>query len=156
YVARLTYRFFPRTDVALVLDDERSVRLEGMDRPLTPADYDFIVYGGQDDTNDVRRVRRGIAPRVLPALRDAETAPQSWRPSPLRAPLDRLPLDSTNLASTAAAVATAVDQLRLDPNVGTLEGHLTTRLQAMTGPRLPLTPTLGFASTEPDELVRAV
>lgn len=156
YVARLTYRFFPRSEVAIVLDDENVVRLEHVDRPLTPADYDFVVYGGHDETSDVRRVRRDIALRVLHALRDAETDLQTWRRNPLRDLLERLPLDPANLDATAVAVAAAVDQLRHDPSVGTLEGHLVTRLQAMTGPRLPLTPTLGFASSEPDELVRAV
>ncbi|MEA2497371.1 MAG: putative ATP-dependent endonuclease of the family, partial [Thermoleophilaceae bacterium] len=157
YVARLTYRYFPRAEVAIVVNDaEAEVRVDSIDRPLTVADYDFIVYGGQDETNDVRRVRRDIALRVLHALRDAETDLQSWRRNPLRDLLERLPLDSANLNATALAVAAAVDQLRLDPNVGAMETHLATRLHAMTGPRLPLTPTLGFASTEPDELVRAV
>nr|WP_055714472.1 TOPRIM nucleotidyl transferase/hydrolase domain-containing protein [Streptomyces torulosus] len=70
--------------------------------------------------------------------------------------LERLPLDPVNLEATASAIATAVDQLTKDGNVAKLEGHLTDRLQAMFGPRLAVQPTLGFASSKPDELIRAV
>lgn len=154
YVARLTYRFSPRPDVAIFTDGE--LRVLTADRPLTPQDYEFVVFGGMDETNDMGRVRRDVALRVLHALRDAESDLQTWRRNPLRDLLEGLPLDPRNLSATATAMASAVAQLGLDPNVATLEGHLGSRLAAMTGPRLPITPTLGFASSDPDELIRAV
>ena len=61
-----------------------------------------------------------------------------------------------NLEATASAIATAVDQLTKDGNVAKLEEHLTNRLGAMFGPRPAIQPTLGFASSKPDELIRAV
>lgn len=156
YVAKMTYRFQPRPSVAIIDGEDRLIRIESSGRPFAIQDYEFVVYGGEDQANDIRRVRRDIAVRVLNALRDAEGDLKTWRRNPLRDLLERIPLDPANLKATASAVSTAVDQLRSDPNVSVLEQHLSTRLTSMTGPRLPVTPTLGFASSEPDELLRAV
>ncbi|MFD6967401.1 ATP-dependent endonuclease [Streptomyces sp. NPDC059949] len=152
YVARLTYRFTLRAEVATTPGPQ----VEPTARPLTAKDYDAIVFAGASETNDVRAIRREVALRVLPALRDAEGDLHNWRRSPLRDLLERLPLDPVNLEATASAIATAVDQLTQDDNVAKLEGHLTDRLGAMFGPRLAVQPTLGFASSKPDELIRAV
>ncbi|MFJ5851277.1 ATP-dependent nuclease [Streptomyces sp. NPDC092903] len=152
YVARLTYRFAPRAEVSTA----PGPRVEPTARPLNAKDYDAIVFAGASETNDVRAIRREVALRVLPALRDAEGDLHNWRRSPLRDLLERLPLDPLNLEATASAIATAVDQLTQDENVAKLEGHLTDRLGAMFGPRLAVQPTLGFASSKPDELIRAV
>ncbi|MER8236145.1 AAA family ATPase [Streptomyces sp. NPDC094049] len=152
YVARLTYRFAPRTEITTA--DGSQVQPTG--RPLTPKDYDVVVFAGDRETNDVRAIRREVALRVLPALRDAEGDLQNWRRSPMRDLLERLPLDPENLEATATAIATAVDQLTKDGNVAKLEGHLTDRLGDMFGPRMAPQPTLGFASSKPDELIRAV
>lgn len=155
YRARLTYRFGPRAQVETRASD-LGVELVNGEDPLRIVDYDFVVFGGDDEANDMRRVRRDVAIRVLHALRDAETDLQSWRRNPLRDLLERLPLDPANLLATAQAVAGAVGQLTQDPNVGKLQTHLVSRMQDMTGPRLPMDPTLGFASTQPDELIRSV
>ncbi|MFG6294154.1 ATP-dependent nuclease [Streptomyces rochei] len=152
YTARLTYRFAPRTEIETAAGP--AVQVTG--RSLTAQDYDFVVFAGVSETNDVRRIRREVAVRVLPALRDAEADLHNWRRSPLRDLLERLPLDPANLEATVSAIATAVDQLTKDANVAKLEQHLTDRLQAMLGPRLAVEPTLGFASSQPDELIRAV
>lgn len=151
YTARLTYRFAPRAVI-----ETASSSLQLTERPLTTQDYDFIAFAGVSETNDVRTIRREVALRVLPALRDAEGDLRNWRRSPLRDLLERLPLDPANLQATASAVATAVDQLTKDDNVAKLERHLTGRLGAMFGPRLAVQPTLGFASSKPDELIRAI
>ncbi|MYT91909.1 AAA family ATPase [Streptomyces sp. SID8359] len=152
YVARLTYRFAPRTEIATA----EGSHVQPTDQPLTAKDYDVVVFAGDRETNDVRAIRREVALRVLPALRDAEGDLQNWRRSPMRDLLERLPLDPVNLEATASAIATAVDQLTKDGNVTKLEGHLTDRLGAMFGPGLAVQPTLGFASSKPDELIRAV
>lgn len=152
YTARLTYRFAPRTEI----ETNAGPALQVTGRPLTTQDYDFVVFAGESETNDFRRIRREVALRVLPALRDAEADLHNWRRSPLRDLLEGLPLDPANLRATASAIATAVDQLTKDANVAKLEKHLTDRLQAMLGPRLAVEPTLGFASSQPDELIRAV
>ncbi|WP_432854875.1 AAA family ATPase [Amycolatopsis sp. CA-161197] len=151
YTARLTYRFAPRADATM---SNSALRSTG--RPLTAQDYEFVVFAGDNEASDVRRIRREVALRVLPALRDAEGDLRSWRRSPLRDLLERLPLDQANLEATATAIATAVNQLTQDKNVAKLENHLVDRLGAMFGPRLAVQPTLGFASSKPDELIRAV
>lgn len=80
YIARLTYRFAPRVEVHTTADSG----LQPSERPLTARDYDFIAFGGADETSDIRAIRREVALRVLPALRDAEGDLQNWRRSPLR------------------------------------------------------------------------
>lgn len=152
YVARLTYRFAPRAEVAT----GDGSQVQPTSRPLTAKDYDVIVFAGERETNDVRAIRREVALRVLPALRDAESDLHNWRRNPMRDLLERLPLDPVNLEDTASAITTAVNQLTKDGNVAKLEGHLSERLGAMFGPRLAVQPTLGFASSQPDELIRAV
>ncbi|MGA5444302.1 ATP-dependent nuclease [Streptomyces griseoincarnatus] len=151
YTARLTYRFAPRTEI-----DAAGRQTPVTGRPLTPQDYDFIVFGGDNESNDIRSIRREVVLRVLPALRDAESDLQYWRRNPLRDLLERLPLDPANLAATADAVAAAVDQLTKDTNITKLEQHLSDRLKEMLGPRLAIAPALGFASSKPDELIRSV
>ncbi|MET7435149.1 MULTISPECIES: Scr1 family TA system antitoxin-like transcriptional regulator [Streptomyces] len=89
-------------------------------RPLTAKDYDVVVFAGERETNDVRAIRREVALRVLPALRDAEADQHNWRRSPMRDLLERLPLDPVNLEATASAIAPAVNQLTKDNNVAKL------------------------------------
>lgn len=151
YTARLTYQFFPR--VAVDPSDDADARPK---KSLTAQDYDFRVFAGDSEANDVRAIRREVTLRVLTALRDAENELRNWRRSPLRDLLERLPLNEKNLESTASAIATAVAELTKDGNIAKLEDHLENRFSAMLGPRLAVQPTLGFASSQPDELIRAV
>lgn len=150
YTARLTYRFSPRAEI----DPRDGAQLA--QRPLIAQDYEFIVFGGANEGTDVRPIRRDVAVRVLPALRDAESDLQNWRRSPLRDLLERLPLDTGTLTATSDAISAAVEQLTKDPNVSKLQQHLSRRLAAMLGQRLAVEPTLGFASSQPDELIRSV
>lgn len=148
--ARLTYRFAPKPDLGILTGAHVSPR------PLTAQDYDFIVFGGLRETTEVWPIQRDLAVRVLPALRDAENDLKNWRRSPLRDLLERLPLDDATLMSTTAAITEAVDQLTKDANVAKLQEHLTRRFGAMLGQRMAVEPTLGFASSQPDELIRSV
>lgn len=149
YRARLTYRFAPK--VPLNADDT-----DGPGDILIPDDYEATVFGGVDENNDVSRIRRYVALRVLHALRDAEGDLKSWRTNPLRDLLENLPPDPANLTATATAMQATIDQLGSDPSVVSLQAAIAARLSAMAGQRLPLDPSLGFASSRPDELVRAV
>jgi putative ATP-dependent endonuclease of the OLD family len=155
YTARLTYRFYPRSS-GPESAGAGTGNGEGESRALTPQDYEFIVFGGENEADDIRSIRRDIALRVLPALRDAEHDLQSARRNPLRDLLELLPMDPANLEATAAIVASAMDQLAEDPSVSELEERLSTRLREMLGSRFLFEPTLGFTSSRPDELVRAV
>lgn len=155
YTARLTYRFFPRRGS----DEGEASGKQGSGKPsvpLTSQDYDFVVFGGLAEGDDIRSIRRDIAMRLLPALRDAESDLQSWRRNPLRDLLECLPIEPDKLTATANAIAAAVDELTKDKNVGALQTHLSNRLGDMLGPRFSVEPTLGFASTRADELLRAV
>ncbi|WP_063002401.1 ATP-dependent nuclease [Nocardia mikamii] len=152
YIARLTYRFAPRTTVETGADGG----LQQVAKTLTAQDYDFVAFAGTNELNDVRPIRRELAVRVLPALRDAENDLRNWRRSPLRDLLERLPLNPDTLKATASAIGVAVEKLTEDGNIAKLEQHLKDRLSAMFGPRLAVEPTLGFASSAPDELIRAV
>jgi putative ATP-dependent endonuclease of OLD family len=75
HIARLTYVFRKKADV------------EGL--PRSEADFEFKVFGGGDETRQVKAdVRRRICIDVLHALRDAEGELGTWRSSPLRPLLD--------------------------------------------------------------------
>lgn len=155
YTARLTYTFKPR--VAVPAAASAPAGSEGVaSRPLTTFDYEYTISGGHDASADIRRVRNFVSLKLLHALRDAESDLRNWRRNPLRELLELLPLDPVNLQDTADAMQNAVDQLTSDPNVAALETNISTRLALMAGPRLPINPRLGFASSEADELVRAV
>lgn len=85
--AQLTYQFRPiqkiETMAGVKIKDERPA--------LTEDDYDFVVFGGNDESNLVgSEVRKWLALVLLPALRDAEGDIQSWRKSPLRPLLERV------------------------------------------------------------------
>jgi putative ATP-dependent endonuclease of OLD family len=155
YTARLTYRFFPRRGSDAGEESGKQGSSEPPE-PLTSQDYDFIIFGGLAEGEDIRSIRRDIAMRLLPALRDAENDLQSWRRNPLRDLLERLPIQPDKLTATASAIAAAVNELTKDENVGALQTDLSNRLGDMLGPRFSVEPTLGFASTRADELLRAV
>ena len=76
-VARLTYRFQPKANL-------------GRD-PESLADYEYIVFGGDDPEMSVApSLRRMLPLDVQVALRDAEKDLSSWRNSPLRPLIEEL------------------------------------------------------------------
>ena len=151
--ARLTYVFRPRAATSVpfegATDDQGT-------SALSQSDYEFRIYGGDDETSDARVPRQFIAIRVLPALRDVEGDLKTWRRNPLRDILEMMPLREENLDKAAGALATAMDGLGSDPSVTLLERHLTDRLKAMVGAKNDVIPSLGFASAAPQDLVRFV
>lgn len=149
YRAKLTYRFSPRVSPEDVADD-------GDTDPISIEDYDFQIFAADDAGKDASRVKNDIGLKVLGALRDVEADLSSWRRNPLRPLLEAAPLDEENLRITAEAMAAAATQLGMDPAIPKLEKRITERLENMAGARLPITAKLGFASSAPDELVRAI
>ncbi len=76
-VARLTYRFQPKANL-------------GRD-PESLADYEYIIFGGDDPEMSVgSSLRRMLPLDVQVALRDAEKDLASWRNSPLRPLIEQL------------------------------------------------------------------
>lgn len=149
YVARLNYRFAPSLRSAGGHDT-------GTGGPLTPDDYEVSLYARDDDTADSRRARRAVSMRVLPALRDAESDLRAWSTNPLRSLVEELAIGDALLARTVDDLGRAMDALSADPEVTDLAARLTGRLGAMAGARLDVEPTLGFASSKKEDLVRSV
>lgn len=118
--------------------------------------YRWTVYGGGDEANDVSRVRRDIALRVLDALRDAESDLQSWRRNPIRELLNRVTLEADGQSAIEASLSDAAESLREDPSIEALQKRLRRRLSSMAGPTFPITPTLGFHASGTEDLLRSV
>lgn len=98
--ARITYKYAP----ALLLGEDNG---RGQD-----THYDFLVYGGEDETNIFGYQQRKWLPlEVLPALRDAEADLSSWRKSPLRPLLERLQITRQDLESAAAGIDDATREI---------------------------------------------
>lgn len=142
--ARVTYVFRPREAA------------DGSLPSLTRDDYDWDVFGGSDEKADARRVRRDVPVSVLPALRDAVAELSRWRGSPLQELLEARPPKASALQEAAESIKGAMDLLATDDQLTAIAGELTLRLTDMAGPQLDVTPTLGFASSVPDRLLRSI
>jgi putative ATP-dependent endonuclease of OLD family len=164
YLARLTYLFCPLT---LRADHESEVPADqaaeasaadqvDADSELTANDYEWKIFGGDDEASDARRIRRAITFSVLPALRDAVADLAVPSRSPLPELLDASRPDTTSLQQAADLINRAMDELADDPALTTLATDLRSRVIRMVGPQLDLKPTLGFASGQPDHLLRSV
>ena len=142
--ARLSYRYRPRAPLP-------------KDRKLTTEDYEFVVFGGDDEKNRISYDdRRWIPIEVLPALRDAESDLSAWRQSPLRPLIEQLKLPTATLDSVAKAIDLATGQLLAENDVQQLTTNIEDRLSKMVGRILSVDPSLGFAPTIPDRLARSL
>ncbi|MEU4616601.1 ATP-dependent nuclease [Streptomyces umbrinus] len=147
-IARLTYLFQPKIPLGAVFGAQP-------DQPLTADDYSWTIYGGDDTGVDMRHAKEYIPLSVLPALRDAEGDFTRADRSPLVRLLRERPPAADIVASTLEALKQARNQLAQDTAMKQAVDELTARLAAMTGPQLPLTPSLDFAGREKD-LIRSV
>ena len=144
-VARLTYAFFPRPD----LDEE----------PTKESDYDFSVYGGDDPTRLLSAdVRRRLQMDVLPALRDAESDLANWRRSPLRPLLDSLSgeMDEDAKEALAEAMTEAANAVAETSEVKELSDEIKEAVKALAGTSHSDSPSLAFAPTDADRLIRTL
>jgi putative ATP-dependent endonuclease of OLD family len=143
--ARLTYLFEPL------------VQMDGdEDRILSPDDYTWDIWAGIKADRDGKRIRRDVNFTVLPALRDAVSDLSRWRDSPLQELLDVKRPKKTALTETAKKVSDAMDLLAQEPEIDGLATDLSSRLVAMAGSRVAMNPSLGFASGDPDRLLRSI
>ena len=139
---RLSYRFRPVSPVP-------------KNRDLTMEDYEFIVFGGENEVNTIDyRLRRWIPIEVLRALRDAERDLSAWRQSPLRPLVENLSISDATLESVAHSIDQATDQLLAEKDVKRLTREIGSRLAMMVGSILEIQPSLGFTPTIPDRLTR--
>lgn len=143
--ARFSYVFRKRAEV------------EGL--PKSEADFEFKVYGGDDERRNIENyVRRKICLALLHALRDAETELGVWRSSPLRLLLDDAigQVPKADLDRVAAEVAQANAGITaLDP-IRNLESSLKTRMANLAGRAQDIQARLGIAPTDPSRLFRSV
>lgn len=142
--ARLTYVFEPMVPV------------EDGGKSLTRDHYHFKIVGGPNGDRDARWLRQDISLTVLPALRDAADALSRWRGSPLQELLDVHRPSKQALADAAEGIQGVMDGLAGDDQIKALATLLSTRLAKMAGPQMDITPTLGFASSVPERLLRSL
>lgn len=142
---RLTYEFRPRAD------------LEG--EPTCDEDYEFVCYGGQDESKEFgHELRRRMAIELLPALRDAEGDLAAWRRSPLRPLIEKVfgAVDAKVLEQIGEAVDAAASKVaELDGVVG-LQDELRNLFIEMSGLRQDVKPQLGLVPGDAGRLYRSI
>ena len=142
---RLSYVFRPKAD----LDDP----------PAADADYEFVCFGGEDETRRFgHETRRRITLDVLPALRDAESDLRSWSRSPLRPLVETAmkSISSDDLAEIGNAIEAATGQLTNFDDIETLEGAIADLFLEMGGESQDVNPTLGISPTDVSRLHRNI
>ncbi|WP_429013050.1 ATP-dependent nuclease [Comamonas sp. 4034] len=144
-VARLTYRFQPKT---------------GLGRnPESLKDYEYIVFGGNDpDMRIGGGLRRMLPMDVQGALRDAEKDLASWRSSPLRPLIEDLAtsLDDEAREEIQNQVDEAQRELAGHKEVLATANRISDRLIAIAGGQHAVPVSLGLAPTRVDALLRSL
>jgi putative ATP-dependent endonuclease of OLD family len=141
--ARLSYRFRP--------DCEGD--------PKSEADFDYIIFGGADETRSLPpKFRRRVVLDVMSALRDAESDLGSWRRSPLRPLIDHAfsEIDDAELVKISDAIGQASSELLKLKNIATLEDSLRKKLRDLAGQRHDIDAKFGIISNEPSRLYRVL
>ncbi|MCZ8166596.1 AAA family ATPase [Silanimonas sp.] len=144
-VARLTYRFQPKANL-------------GRD-PESLADYEYIVFGGDDPEMSIgSSLRRMLPLDVQVALRDAEKDLASWRNSPLRPLIEELAtsLDEGARAEIQKQVNEAQADLISHDEVIETARRISERLIAIAGQEHAVPLALGLAPTRVDALLRSL
>lgn len=144
-IARLSYIYRKKADVA------------GF--PASEADFDFMIFGGGDETRSIRSdVRRRISLDLMNALRDAENDLSTWRSSPLRPLLEEAvgKVPKADIDAIGAEMQATTAKLGAFAPVATLETQLRTAIGSLSGPSQDLKAKFGFTSTDPLKLFRSV
>ncbi len=144
-VARLTYRFQPRANLGRA--------------PETAADYEYVIFGGEDPDMAVgASLRRMLPLDVQSALRDAEKDLMSWRNSPLRPLIEQMgtSLDVQQRGDIEEQINEAHSELDAHPEVVTTAQRISDRLVAIAGEQHAVPLTLGLAPTRVEALLRSL
>jgi putative ATP-dependent endonuclease of the OLD family len=144
-IARVTYRFQP---------------LAGLEEPpKSEADYEFVIFGGDRPDNTIGyELRRWMPLDLFPALRDAEADLARWYRSPLRPLLDRAAttIDMEALKTIAGEVHKSTSKIAGLPELKNVVSEVNEQLTTMVGSKHAVETALGFASTEPERLLRSL
>ena len=144
-VARLNYRFQPQAG----LDGD----------PQSLADYEYVIFGGDDPDMSVNRSARRMLPLdIQGALRDAEKDLASWRRSPLRPLIEELMagVDEETRQEIQTIVNEAGEQLEGLDQVVAVARRISERLEQIAGPQHAVPVSLGVAPTQIDALLRGL
>lgn len=144
-VARLTYRFQPKTGLIGTPDSLR--------------DYEYVIFGGNDPEMRVGgSLRRMLPLDVQVALRDAEKDLASWRHSPLRPLIEDLAasLDEDTREEIQEQVDAAQQELASHDEVIEAAERISERLVALAGEQHAVPLDLGLAPTRVDALLRSL
>jgi putative ATP-dependent endonuclease of OLD family len=145
-VARLTYRFRPKANLAGAA-------------PQNLADYEYVIFGGDDEDNAIGAVQRRQLPlEVQAALRDAEKDLASWRRSPLRPLIEELTseLDAEAREEIQQMVSEAQRDLADRDEVVAAAERIGARLLAIVGDNHTVPIKLGLAPARVDALLRSL
>ena len=144
-VSRLTYRFQPKAGLGRA--------------PESLAEYEFIVFGGDDPDMAIGSgLRRMLPLDVQVALRDAEKDLGSWRNSPLRPLIEELTVSLHEAAreEIQEQVNAAHAELVEHAEVVTTATRISDRLIAIAGEQHAVPLTLGLAPTRIEALLRGL
>lgn len=143
-VARLSYVLKPRDGVTDITSE---------------ADYDFQIYGGDDENRSVNpQVRKRISLDVLPALRDAESDLAVWRRSPLRPLLEDAisRVDIEEIDELSLSINEATSKLVKLTAIQSLEGSLRKQMKELAGERHDINARFGFSASDPLRIFRSI
>jgi putative ATP-dependent endonuclease of OLD family len=143
--AKLTYEFRPKAGLGRA--------------PASDEDYEFICFGGEEESREFGHDRRRRLPiDLLPALRDAEGDLSNWRRSPLRPLIEEAArsLSPEALEEISAKIESATAGLIAFEQIRILEERIGTQFVAMSGERQDIKPRLGFNPTDPARLYRSI
>lgn len=147
-VARLTYLYRPKAS-----------RADADAGTLTEDDYEYVVYGGDEEAHAVGHdVRRWLALTVLPAMRDAESQLAGARRPLLRPLLDRVrpSLDPKTLEDVGEDLEIAAEKLLKEKPFKELQDRINGRVREVVGPHLSVSTQFGFAASAPEQLLRSL
>lgn len=144
-VSRLSYIFRPKADAP--------------NPPKSEADFEFIVFGGDDETRPIKPdVRRRISLDFLRALRDAESELGTWRQSPLRPLLEDAigQVPTNDLAALANEITEVTRKLGALKPIKDLEDGLRQKIADLAGSRQDIRAKFGFAPADPKQVFRSI
>lgn len=119
------------------------------------SDYEFRIYGGNDESNEVTQLFRHMNLRVIDALRNAESELVARR-IPLKALLDLYGINGDALQDVIIHLQEANDRIKELSVVQELETDLANRLQNIKEHVHELDPILRLTASSAEDIVRAL
>lgn len=144
-VSRLTYRFRPKANL--------------IGEPAGLADYEYVIFGGENENNLWRASERRQMPLDLQgALRNAEADLMNWARSPLRPIIDDLTkgLSAAERRELQDRLDASQRELAALPQVQAAAGSIDTRLKAIVGQQHAVPVELGPTPAKADALLRGL